>query len=258
MRPIYPLLALLFAAFAAPALAVEATASYILTLGGINIASADITLTDDGSRYAIDLDANVVGLGNIVARGTARAATGGTVSGDQLRPDRFFLETATNGDTFTVSVDYSGGNASGFVVEPPLIFDYGRVPIERAHLRGVTDMLSVFLVKHQSMDQGVCDTRDRVFTGLEVFDIRMGYAGEDTATSQRTGYQGPVILCSIRYVPVSGHFPDSAVTQGLAESDRILIWYAPLSESGYFIPYRVLLTTTMGDLSMVMTRLRGS
>ena len=41
----------------------------------------------------------------------------------------------------------------------------------------------------------------------------------------------------------------------MAESDRILIWYAPLAETGYFVPYRVLLTTSMGDLSMVLTRL---
>ena len=55
-----------------------------------------------------------------------------------------------------------------------------------------------------------------------------------------------MILCAIRYVPVSGHFPESEITRGLAESDRILIWYAPLGETGYFIPYRVLLTTSDG------------
>ena len=41
----------------------------------------------------------------------------------------------------------------------------------------------------------------------------------------------------------------------LAQSDRILIWYAPLRDTGYFIPYRVLLTTSMGDLSLVLTAL---
>jgi hypothetical protein len=96
-----------------------------------------------------------------------------------------------------------------------------------------------------------------VFTGLERFDIEMRYLQDDTATSQRTGYQGPVILCAIRYIPVSGHFPESEITRGLAESERILIWYAPLAETGYFVPYRVLLTTSMGDLSMVLTRLSG-
>ena len=84
----------------------------------------------------------------------------------------------------------------------------------------------------------------------------MSYAGEDTATSARTGYQGPVVLCSVDYDPVSGHFTTSEITNYLADSDRIVIWYAPLGDTGYFIPYRVLLGTNMGDLSMVLTGMK--
>ena len=257
MRPILPLVALLALPVATPAAAVDATAGYIITLGGINIASADIRLTDDGTRYGIDLNADVIGLGNIVARGNAAATTSGAVNGDELRPTGFRLETTANGERFTVTVEYSGGDATGFVIEPPLIFDYGRIPIERSHLRGATDMMSAFLIRQSAADQNVCDHNPRVFTGLEVFDIDMRFVDNDVATSQRTGYQGPVVLCAIRYIPVSGHFPESEITRGLADSDRILIWYMPLTDTGYFIPYRVLLTTTMGDLSMVLTEISG-
>jgi hypothetical protein len=242
---------------ATPVAAVDATASYILSLGGINVASADIRLTNDDGRYRIDLDADVVGLGNVVAQGSARATTGGMVGGDSLTPSDFTLETTANGERFTVNVEYGGGDATGFFIEPPLIFDYGRIPIERSHLRGVTDMMSAFLIRRRALDQTLCDHGARVFTGLEVFDVDMRFVDTDVATSQRTGYQGPVVLCAVKYTPVSGHFPDSEITRGLTESDRILIWYMPLAETGYFIPYRVLLTTTMGDLSMVLTRISG-
>jgi hypothetical protein len=84
----------------------------------------------------------------------------------------------------------------------------------------------------------------------------MAFAAEDEATSPRTGYQGPVILCNMDYQPVSGHFTTSEMTNYLADSDRILIWYAPLGETGYFIPYRVLLNTSVGDLSMVLTSMK--
>jgi hypothetical protein len=258
VRLTLPFVALIAVLSATPAAAVDATASYLITLGGINIASADIRLTDDGGQYAVDLDADVIGLGNIVARGNAVATTSGTVNGDELRPGNFRLETSANGERFTVTVEYSDGDATGFVIEPPLIFDHGRIPIERSHLRGVTDMMSAFLIKQTALDQNLCDHSARVFTGLEVFDIDMRFVDTDVATSQRTGYQGPVVLCAIRYVPVSGHFPESEITRGLAESDRILIWYMPLTDTGYFIPYRVLLTTTMGDLSMVLTRISGN
>ena len=255
MRPYFVIVALTALGLATPALAMEASASYVITLGGINIATADITLTDDGSRYGIDLDADVIGLGNLVAKGRAIATTAGTVNGDRLQPQTFSLETVTNGERFVVSVEYSGTEATGFVVDPPMIFDYGRIPIERSHLRGVTDMMTAFTIKGGALDADLCDRSNGVFTGLERFNIEMRYLQDDTATSQHTGYQGPVILCAIRYVPVSGHFPESEITRGLAESDRILIWYAPLGDTGYFVPYRVLLTTSMGDLSMVLTRL---
>lgn len=255
VRPNFVIVALTALGFTSPALAMEAAASYVLTLGGINIATADITLTDDGSRYGIGLDADVIGLGNLVARGRAIATTSGSVDGNRLQPQAFALETVTNGDRFIVTVEYTGNDATGFVVDPPLIFDYGRIPIERADLRGVTDMMTAFIIKGGAFDASLCDHSDAVFTGLERFEIEMRYVSEDIATSQRTGYQGPVILCAIRYVPVSGHFPESEITRGLAESDRILIWYAPLAETGYFVPYRVLLTTSMGDLSMVLTSL---
>ena len=92
-----------------------------------------------------------------------------------------------------------------------------------------------------------------IFTGVERFNIKLSYIKDDEATSPRTGYQGPVVLCNIGYTPISGHFTTSEMTSFLADSDRILIWYAPLGDTGYFIPYRLLMTTAFGDLSMVLT-----
>ena len=46
------------------------------------------------------------------------------------------------------------------------------------------------------------------------------------------------------------------MTNYLQQSDRILVWFAPLAAPGYFIPYRALLATGAGDLSIVLTDLR--
>jgi hypothetical protein len=234
---------------------VDATASYVLTLGGINIAAMDVDLQDDGSRYSLDLSANVAGLGAVVASGTASARSSGSSSGKVLAADAFGLETRANGETFTVDVSFAGRDVSAFKVEPPIIDNYDRVPLERRHLTGVGDFMSAFVLKGNALDKSLCQRQSHIFTGVERFDIAMTYAGEDQATSPRTGYQGPVVLCTVDYNPVSGHFTTSDITNYMAESDRIIVWYAPLGETGYFIPYRVLLGTNMGDLSMVLTRL---
>jgi hypothetical protein len=246
----------LFLSHPAGAAEVDAKASYVLTLGGINIAAMNVDLTDTGSRYRLGLSANVAGLGTLVASGTAKATSTGRSTGQALVADEFDLQTRASGETFTVGVSFAGRDVSAFKVEPPILDNYDRVPLERRHLTGVSDFLSAFVLKGAALDESLCQRQARIFTGVERFDIAMRYAGDDEATSPRTGYQGPVILCTVDYDPISGHFGSSDITSYLADSDRIIIWFAPLGETGYFIPYRVLLGTNMGDLSMVLTAMR--
>lgn len=258
LRPLRSLAALAFAALSLPAAAapVSGTANYIVSLGGINIAEMAVNLNDDGRRYTMDVSANVAGLGSIVASGTASAQSAGSSAGASLVSQKFDLTTRANGEDFSIRVAYAGKNVESFVVTPPILDNVDRVPIERSQLSGVNDFLASFVLKGKALDKSLCAQKSRIFTGVERFDIAMAFAKEDVATSQRTGYQGPVILCNVRYTPVSGHFTTSQVTKYLADSDRILVWYAPMKETGYYIPYRVLLTTTMGDLSMVLTGLK--
>jgi hypothetical protein len=249
--------AFLCASLATPALAadVNGTASYIVSLSGLNIATINVDLTDDGKRYALDLKANVSGLGQLVASGSATASSAGLSSGRSLVSQKFDLSTKANRETFSVDVSYARGNVASFKVEPPLVNNIDRVPIERSHLTGVNDMLASFVVKGGALDKSLCGRKMAIFTGVERFNVAMSYAKDDVATSARTGYQGPVVLCNIRYTPVSGHFTTSEMTSFLAESDRILIWYAPMGDTGFHVPYRILLTTSVGDLSMVLTKL---
>lgn len=242
---------------AAEAAPVTAQASYSVSLGGIGIANVTVDLKDSGKAYDLAMKANVAGLGSLVASGTAKVTASGSSAGKVLASKKFDLETKANGEVFDVDVAFAGGDVSAFIVTPPLIDNYNRVPIERSHLRGVGDMLSAFVLKGSGLDKGLCQRKMQIFTGVERFNIAMSFAGNDEATSARTGYQGPVVTCAIRYSPVSGHFTTSEITNYLADSDRILIWYAPLNDTGYFIPYRVLLTTSVGDLSMVLTGMKS-
>lgn len=250
--------ALLCAVCSTPALAadVNGTASYIVSLSGMNIASITVDLKDDGKAYSIDLNAKVAGLGQMVASGTASVQSSGSSNGKRLTSREFDLVTEANREKFSVDISYSGGNVASFKVDPPLVNNIDRVPIERSHLSGVNDMLAAFVFKGGKLDKSLCSQKMGIFTGVERFNIAMSYAKDDVATSPRTGYQGPVVLCNIRYTPVSGHFTTSEMTNYLADSDRILIWYAPMGDTGYFVPYRLLLTTSVGDLSMVLTNLK--
>lgn len=247
--------ALLGLLMAGPAAADSSRASYVLTLGGTIIANADFTLVEDGKSYELKLDANVAGLASLIGSGIARATSKGSVTADGLRATSFDLLTRSGGEDFTVSVGYERSNATTFKVTPPIIDTIDRIPLERKHLGNVNDMLAPFILRGSKLDRSLCNYRQQVFTGVERFDLDFRFAKDDVATSQRTGYQGPVVLCNVRYKPISGHYTSSEITNSLAQDERILVWYAPLRDTGFFVPYRVLLNTSIGDLSMVLTRM---
>jgi uncharacterized protein DUF3108 len=246
----------LYAALALPATAdTVASANYVINLGSSIIATAKFDLTEAGGNYDLKLNANVSGIAQLVASGTAKASSIGVTTADGLRSNSFDLTTHSSGQDFSDTVQYQNGNVTAFIVDPPIVNNIDRVPIERSQLNGVNDMIAAFLLRGGKLDKSLCDQRAHIFTGIERFDLNFSYAKDDVATSTRTGYQGPVVLCHVKYKPVSGHYTTSQLTNSLAQDDRILIWYAPLRDTGYFIPYRVLLTTSMGDLSMVLTAL---
>ncbi len=234
---------------------IDRTVEYVISLAGINIADLDIRFTDNGSTYAVDVGANVSGVGTLVASGTASADSTGRSAGSGLSANDFSLTTRARGEEFAVDVTYASGNATGFKVSPPIQSDYGRVALERKDLAGVTDPITSFIFKGGTLSPELCNRKLRIFTGMERYDLAMSFGAMQTATSERTGYQGPVALCRVKYIPISGHYENSEVTDYLAHSDKILVWYAPLDKTGYFIPYRVLMGTAAGDLSMVMTSL---
>jgi hypothetical protein len=253
--PILVTAALLALAAAPSHAATTADASYVVNLGGNIIANAKFHFVDDGSAYSLSLDAKVSGVAQLVASGVAKVDSTGTVTGDGLRSNSFGLLTRSGGDEFTIRVQYQKAAVTAFVIDPPITNNIDRIPIERKQLSGVNDFLASFIRKG-SLDRGLCAYKARIFTGVERFDLDFSYARDDVATSKRTGYQGPVVLCNVKYKPIAGHYTTSEITNSLAQDDRILVWFAPLGDSGYAIPYRVLLTTSMGDLSMVLTSLK--
>lgn len=233
-----------------------ALAQYVVTLNGINVAYLNVRLGIEGTSYQLDLSADVIGLAQVVAQGSGAVNSGGRVTASGLASDRFYLETRTSTERFSVETRYSNGTANHYVVTPPLPDNPDRVTVSSSHRSGVNDPVAAFILRGQGLDQNLCNRTLPVFTGIERFDLAMTFAQMDNATSSRTGYQGPVVACAMRYVPISGHFNSSEITAYLRNNQRMMAWFAPLGESGFYIPYRVLIGTSFGDLSLVLTSIQ--
>ena len=179
----------------------------------------------------------------------------GASARDGLHAQKFDLLTRAQGQEFTSNITYANGSVETFKVDPPIMDNIDRVAIERRHLTAATDMMAPFVLRGPALDKSLCSKQMPIFTGVERFNLTMKYVKDDTATSKRTGYQGPLVLCSMHYTPISGHYTTNEITTYLARNERILVWYAPLKTPGYYIPYRALITTEAGDLSVVLTDL---
>jgi len=250
------LLGLGLSALPAHAASLNAAAEYSVTMGGTQVATAEVKLSDDGVAYTLVGSAKITGLARLVAGGSARLQSTGNSTSSGLHSQRFDLLTRSSGQDFTVAITYAAGDVNSFKVNPPIVNNINRVAIERKQLVGnVNDMAAAFVLKGDRLDASLCERQMEIFTGVERFNLKLSYAKDDVATSKRTGYQGPVVLCAVQYSPISGHYTSSEVTRDLVEKERILIWYAPLAATGYFIPYRALVSTESGDLSVVLTAL---
>lgn len=236
---------------------VKASVKYAITLGGTQIAVANVDLDDTGSSYSLDLDAKISGMAQFVASGSARIESNGVSTDSGLKATDFNMLTRASGQLFRAAVTYANGGVESFMVNPPIVNNIDRVAIERKQLANANDMAAPFIIKGGTLDASLCNRQMQIFTGIERFNLSLRYAKDDVATSKRTGYQGPVVVCAVKYTPISGHYTTSEITTYLANSNRILIWYAPLKDTGYFIPYRALITTEAGDLSVVLTEIDG-
>lgn len=236
---------------------VNAKANYIVSLRGVNIATVGVAFKDNGDKYSVNISGDVAGLASLVAAGTATLASYGTSSKGDLQSDQFELETIANEQSFRVRFQANKGNVTSTQVIPALTQNENRVPVAAAHRRNINDPIAAFFLKSNGLDPAVCNRTLEIYTGVERYDIHLKFAKNQTATSKATGYQGPVMLCTMRYKPISGHFSNSDTTNYMKSNQRFLIWYAPLENSDYLIPYRILVGTAFGDLSMVLTRLNN-
>jgi hypothetical protein len=60
------------------------------------------------------------------------------------------------------------------------------------------------------------------------------------------GYQGQVVVCSAKFLPVAGYDPKHFFVTYLAAQHDTEIWLAPLRGTRLLVPYRASISTPMG------------
>jgi Protein of unknown function (DUF3108) len=233
-------------------------ATYRVSLIGLPIGAVSLYAELTPTSYAIAGDAKLTGLAKIVtnARG-ASAGTGAIVQG-RVSPASFATTASSSNMTRTIRMALSGNAVTAIEISPPFQDKPDRVPLGPEDKRGIVDPVGAVILpaplSGPILSPAACNRTVPIFDGYTRFDINLSYVGERTVSAK--GYDGPVVVCAARYVPISGHSRDRPATKFMADNKDLEVWLAPIASAHVLFPFRVSARTMIGTLVVEAQELR--
>lgn len=246
------------AALAAGEASVEAT--YFATLSGFSVASGTLNFALDGSGdYRASLGAQVNGLAALLSPRAASASASGRAHSGNTLSKNYALNITGGPIPNAVNMTFAGGSVAS--VSATEIRPAGpdlRVPVTAAHKRGVIDPLGAFVVAMPNtkdvLTPKVCNRTLKVFDGRVRYDLRLVYGAKTDVRGGPGSYTGPAVICAVNYRPIAGFRPLSSEQQRFERNIEFSIWFVPVGATNVLIPYKVVVGTPMGLLTVTASR----
>lgn len=237
------------------AVAASLDARYDVSLLGLTLGTASINGGIDGSSYKLDVAAKLTGLVGGFTGGRGSGAATGSLNGTRLSPASFAVSSASSSESRTVRMALDSNSVSAVEIVPPIDAKPDRVPIKDDHRRNIVDPLSAFLMPMNGKGlASACNRTLQIFDGAARYDIKLSQAG--TREVKLDGYNGPVAVCQVRYVPISGHRSQRPSTKFMTENKDISTWLAPVAGTDMMIPVRVSVRTMIGTAVLEASSLK--
>jgi hypothetical protein len=247
---------LLFAATAASAQA-RLDASYDVSLAGITIGKGNWVIELGDDQYSAAVVGGSSGLLRAISTGQGSGGSQGRVIKGQLQPVSYTATISTSNKTETIRMALAGGNIKDYSIDPQPPEDPSRIPITDAHKRGASDPMTSSLVHVPGAGDPVsadaCTGTSAVFDGRMRYDLSLEFKRLETIRVD--GYQGPVVVCAIYFVPIAGFDPNRAAIKYLIAQRHMEIWLAPIAGTRLLVPYRLTIPTPLGTGKLEATRM---
>jgi hypothetical protein len=219
-------------------------AVYALSIAGIPIGEATLSVSMSDDRYVVDGTADV---GFLFWGGSGGARSEGVARDGRLVPERYRLTYEGQTRPGHVEIEFDDGVPVRWARAPEPEGDWaeGRTPIDAEDLIGALDPLTALVIpaSTDASPNDVCRRLLPVFSGYTRFDLDLTGPAE---SPQAVG-------CAATYRPVGGHRPDSRGVARMREPGALSIALAPLSDK-VWAPARVAIQTRFGTFEMVRER----
>ncbi len=264
-RSAFPAAALLLAASVSGATAQQTRldAAYSVHLAGIPIGQGAIILDLNQAGFAAAGTAKFTGLVRMIAKGEGTSTVRGSFAANRVISSMYSTQSSTSERNEKIEINVVNGFAQEFsVLPPPQDRDGNRVPITQAARTNVVDPLSAGLMLVSApgdvLNPDSCNRTLPIFDARFRYDVVLSYLRTEDAPKKTVGYQGPVLVCQARYVPIAGHRKDRPQVQQLANNRELFVWLAPVSGTRVLVPIKVSISTGIGTMVVEATRFRAA
>jgi hypothetical protein len=224
-------------------------AQYSVTLGALPVGRGSWVIDIGDDHFSTAASGVTAGIMRIVASGQGQSAARGSVSRGQLVPASYASNIYTDKKYDEVRMVISAGNVKEFSAEPPNTPNASRVPLNDSHRRGVLDPMTASLIRVAGTGETVvpqaCQRTLSIFDGRMRYDLQLSFKRLDRVRSDG-GYEGPVAVCAVRFLPIAGHVPDRYAIKYLTELNDMEMWLAPIAGTRIVVPFRVSIPTPLG------------
>ena len=243
------MVAAIAAAFGPPAARADVLhATYRVSLIGLPIGAANLNADLSPTSYSIRADAKLTGLARLFANAQGASTGDGAIVGGHVSPATFATIAASSNMIRTIRMALAGNAVKGVDIAPPFEEKPDRIPLGPHDEQNVVDPIGAVVFPAPAsgplLSPETCNRKIPIFDGYTRFDINLTYVGERNVKAK--GYDGPVVVCAIRYVPISGHRRDRPATKFMADNKDLEVWLAPIESDHILIPFRVSARTMIG------------
>jgi hypothetical protein len=223
-------------------------ATYRATLLGLPIGEILWTLELHDDSFKATARGSITGLLRIFSDGRGDISVHGAISEGKPVPSNFALKLIAGKWSDDVRIVFRGDKAQEYVAAAARP-NPEQIPLTDARRRGVIDPMTGLLIHVPGTGGTVipqaCERNVAVFDGHARYNLRLGFKRLDDVKADE-GYQGRVVVCSLKFVPIAGHDPKRYLVTYLAAQHDIEIWLAPLAGTRFLVPYRASMPTPMG------------
>jgi hypothetical protein len=224
-------------------------ARYSVSLAGMPVGKGAWVIDIAENQFTSAASGATAGLLRVFASGQGSGASRGFIVGGVPVPASFAASITSDKKTEEIRMTLASGDVKDFAVTPPVPDDPERVPVTEAHTHGVSDPMTGSLVRvpgtGNPLSPQACQRTTPIFDGRLRYNLQFAYKRMEQVKTDK-GYEGPVVVCAVYFVPVAGYIPHRAAIKYLTSQREMEVWLAPVGTTRVLVPYRISIPTPIG------------